>query len=234
MTRCHSIAEISPGPGGAVFARALVGLLSACLVLSTGRAFADTEAHLLSAQRHASSVVVWQKTLQKWCHGQAVQDMPAPALTQALSQVEARFKEERTHGKSQPVQRLIERECLAYRLTFKDPTLKHPVWYLGQLKVLKVNRGTGDSLEVTARAYSLAGPIVNSRLTFSTGLHHSCFGDSDAQGLVRCRLIDTHPHGEAGEADHEPTDGTLVASLQGKVTQDAIEWPTQITVKIKP
>ncbi|MDD0812731.1 hypothetical protein PSQ20_20470 [Curvibacter sp. RS43] len=228
MTLCHSSVEISLGKAGAVSARTLGGLLSGCLMLSAGSALAETQAHLLSAQRHAGSSVVLQKALQKWCHGHA-----APALTLAMSQAEERFKEERTNGKSQQVQRLIERECLAYRLTLQDPTLKHPVWYLGQLKVLKVKRGTGDSLEVTARAYSLAGPIVNSRLTFSTGLHHSCFGYSDAQGLVSCRLIDTHPHGEAGEADHEPTDGILVASLQGKVTQDAIEWPTQITVKIK-
>lgn len=228
----HSVLEA--GLIGRVFARApwglRGGLLLCWLAMATGtEARAEVDPHLLSAQRHARASALLQQTLQKWCHGKPSPTGQATADLDSLTRVEKQFRLERESGQPQQVQRLIERECLAYRLALQEPTFKAPVWYLSRLKILKIRTVADDGLDMTAQADSLAGPIVNSRITFSMGLHQSCFGNTDAKGQVRCRLVDTHPHGGESETVHETTDGELVVSLQGKVSPDLIAWPTAST-----
>ncbi len=233
MTLRHTVTQASPA--GLVSLRALWGLISGVLVIfiSPSDAHAEVDIHLLSAQRHAKASANLQRLFQASCHGKPTASEQVPANVATLAQIEKKFRVEREMGHPQQVQRLIERECLAYRLAQQEPGFSAPVWYLGQLKVVKIKPYPDDTMEVTAQAGTLAGPIVNSRVTFSAGLHLSCFGYTDIKGQVRCRLVDTHPHGNAHEAGHESNDGPLVASLQGKVSPDLIEWPTSKTIQFK-
>lgn len=153
-------------------------------------------------------------------------------LKHALREAEAKFRADREAQRMHPVSALIERECLAHRLAALDPTFQSPVWYLSHLRFIRVTRGRGPHsvLEVVAQAYNAKGPIVNNRITFSMGLHHSCFGYTDAKGLVACTLVDTHPHGPGDE--HKDEAETVVASLQGSMSDALVEWPTTATRKL--
>lgn len=131
-----------------------------------------------------------------------------------------------------PVATLIERECLAHRLAALDSAFQSPVWYLSQVRFIRVTHGRGPhgDLEAVAQAHNAKGPIVNNRITFSMGLHHSCFGYTDANGVVACTLVDTHPHGS--EDEHKDEAETVVASLQGSMSDALVEWPTTSTRKL--
>lgn len=232
MTLRHAVPETRAigSQSARGFAGLLIGLLAQTSALQTS---AEVNPHLLSAQRHAKGSAPLQQTLQKWSNEQPAGSEPASLGAPSLPLAEAQFRKARASGQPVLAQRLIERECLSYRMSLKDPDFKTPVWYLSHLKVMKIHHTRQGTLEVTAQASTLAGPIVNSRITFSAGLHQSCFGNTDAQGQVRCRLLDTHPHGEPEDAAHESTGGELLASLQGKVTPDVIEWPSSQAIQLK-
>ena len=105
---------------------------------------------------------------------------------------------------------------------------EHPVWLLSQLRVLRPSPAHADDLYVRATATNLAGPVVGSRITFSRGLHMSCFGTTDTRGQVQCKLLDTHPHGPGSEGTHQEHAGPLVVTLAGTADSHRIQLPAVV------
>ncbi|PUA97270.1 hypothetical protein C8C99_2116 [Acidovorax sp. 107] len=220
---------------GPALRQALLGLLFLC---PWGVICADTspaaERHLHSARQHAKSSAQLQKNFRTWCASDLQDSRLIGGLKEALLQAEIKFKDARDSGQNNLESPVVERQCLAYRLTKVNPEFKTPVWYLSHLQFVhtKPTSGHGISAKAVARASSADGPILNNRITFSMGLHHSCFGYTDVKGQVACTLVDTHPHGPG--VVHEEEADSIVASLQGVLSDDLVLWPTTLTLKISP
>lgn len=201
--------------------RVLAGLL---LTLSAGtRADAPSAAqpHRYSAWQHARSSPALLRQMQSWCENHLP---PNDAkLRAALLHVEQKFHAERAAERKDLTPYLVERECLAQRLVELDPTFSTPVWYLSQLTLARIKSNAAQGPRLAARANNAQGPMRKQRISFSMGAHHSCFGHSDAKGLVTCTLVDTHPHGPGG--GHQAEADNIVVSLQGSVSKRLIEWP---------
>ncbi len=225
-------AAYSEGPA---LRQALLGLL---FLFPWGAIYADTspaaERHLHSARQHAKSSAQLQKKIRTWCASDMQDSRLISDLKEALRQAETKFKAARDSGQVNLESPLVERQCLAYRLTKVNPEFKTPVWYLSHLQFVHIRPASGHAIgpKAVARASSADGPILNNRITFSMGLHHSCFGHTDAKGQVACTLVDTHPHGP-GDAHKEEAD-SIVASLQGVLSEDLVLWPATLTLKISP
>jgi hypothetical protein len=125
---------------------------------------------------------------------------------------------------------VVQRECAAYQATRFLPQIRRPVWLLSELTLSRPRTAAhAEGMRVEAFARNVDGPVVNSRITFSQGLHMSCFGLTDARGAVRCTLVDTHPHGPgSNDQDDEAHDGPLIASLAGSVSTDRVELPAAV------
>ena len=202
-------------------------LLGASATLAQGPASAET--HLTSAALHAKGHPRLMAAMAQWCGTATVSPIPLQEQTQRLQAVEAAYQRERQAerpDRARLLSHVVERECAAFQETrvFGGPVL--PVWLLSQLRPLKPTTAHADGLHVRAVATNLAGPVVGSRITFSRGLHMSCFGITDVQGQVQCTLLDTHPHGPGAEGTHEEHEGPLVVNLAGTVDSHRIQLPT--------
>lgn len=220
---------------GQALRQALLGVL---FLLPWGAICADTphsaERHLHSARQHAKASAQLQKKIRIWCASDLQDSRSNSGLIEALRQAEIKFKAARDSGQINLKSPLVERQCLAYRLTKVNPEFKTPVWYLSHLQFVHMKPTSGHAIgaKAVAQASSADGPILNNRITFSMGLHHSCFGYTDPQGQVACTLVDTHPHGPG--VVHEEEADSIVASLQGVLSDDLVLWPTTLTLKIPP
>jgi hypothetical protein len=188
--------------------------------------------HLRAAERHAGREPDLRTIFRHACAAKSAPKTVEEAVS-AVRKTEAVFHNER--AQATPDQTLLTRAvvlrgCAAYHATRLQPGASYPLWLLSSLKVTQMGlvNPPGKGWWVEAQARNLNGPVANSRLTFSQGAHMSCFGATDAQGVVRCTLQDTHPHGPGplSAAEVAAHKGPVIATLAGSVSASRIELPT--------
>lgn len=217
------------GPG-------LLGALAAAAAPVPAAAQAvPAAAHLQAAQRQAQGDAALKRAVRQWCSAASAPATAALAV-QRLQAAEADHQRERAQP-APDADRLrlavVQRGCAAYHASRLLPGSSHPVWLHTQLLLVSVKPGK-LGFEVTAKASTVDGPVVNSRITFARGLHHACFASTDATGVVTCTLLDTHPHGSNplnGWAEAHA--GPFVATLAGSMAPTVVQLPA-ITLREMP
>jgi hypothetical protein len=183
-------------------------------------------AHLLAAQRQARRDPSLQALFQRTCL-LAGHRIDAPRALQMLQSAEADWRLERDRPEPREAvlrQVVVARSCAAHQLTRLSPGSSHAVWLHTQVEILGV-LPSAAGWTVEARATTMDGPVVGSRITIARGLHHTCFALTDAAGSVRCTLVDTHPHSGRPSAWAEAHEGPIVATVAGQVTPARVELP---------
>ncbi len=212
-------------------------LLAMCFLLGASWALAQGkpagQAHLDSARAHAKGQPPLVAAMAKWCSTAegSTAAIPLQERTLRLLSVEAAYQRERQAERPDTARLrslVVERECAAFQETRSPGGAERPVWLLSQLRVLRPSPAHADDLYVRATATNLAGPVVGSRITFSRGLHMSCFGTTDTRGQVQCKLLDTHPHGPGSEGTHQEHAGPLVVTLAGTADSHRIQLPAVV------
>lgn len=214
-----------------------LGLILALLAMPD-QAGADSQdeatRHLRAAQGQAAGDAALEKRLRAWCSAgamprsasaavAAVRDAEAAYRAAAYAPVRATQKELRSL--------VVQRECAAYQAARLEPQVRRPMWLFSDLRIVefRLTGGLTGAVEAEAEARNIDGPVRNSRITFSQGLHTSCFAATGVQGATRCTLVDTHPHGPGwnplGDASHQ---GPLIATLAGSVSSDRVELPAVV------
>lgn len=188
------------------------------------------DSHLQAAQRQSRADPALQAAVRRAC---ARSSAPASAAlaVRALQQAEAEHQHERAQPRPDPARLLhtvVLRSCLAYHATRLQAGASYPVWLHTRLAIESV-RPAGTGFEAQARATTADGAAVVSRVTFSRGLHHACFAQSDPSGLAGCTLVDTHPHGDRGNGWAEAHEGPLVATYAGSVGPGVVALPAVAT-----
>ena len=204
-------------------------LAGASLALAQGQPAG--QAHLANAGLHAKGQARLMAAMARWCSPTAAPSTTLQERTLRLEAVEAAYQRERQAerpDRARVLSLVVERECAALQEARAPGAPGRPTWLLSQLRVLPPKTAHTDELHVRAVATNLAGPVVGSRITFSRGLHMSCFGTTDARGQVQCTLVDTHPHGPGAESTHEEHEGPLVVSLAGTVDKHRVQLPAVV------
>lgn len=189
------------------------------------------EAHFANAGLHAKGQAPLVAAMARWCSPAAAPSIALQERTLRLEAVEAAYQRERQAerpDRARVLSLVVERECAAFQEARISGAPGRPIWLLSQLRVLRPTTSHADELHVRAVATNPVGPVVGSRITFSRGLHMSCFGITDARGQVQCTLVDTHPHGPGAEGTHEEHEGPLVVTLAGTVDSHRIQLPVVI------
>ena len=183
-------------------------------------------AHLQSAQRQAQGDAALTRAVRQWCSAAS-----APATAALAAQRLQAAEADHRHERAQPVPdadrlrlAVVLRGCAAYHASRLLHGSSHPVWLHTQLLLVSVKPGKAG-FEVTAKASTVDGPVVNSRITFARGLHHACFAATDAVGMVTCTLMDTHPHGNKLDGWTEAHEGPFVATLAGSMASTVVQLP---------
>lgn len=222
----------------ASYGLAVMGLALA-MILSPDEARAappdEAARHLLAAEGQAARDPTLRQRRERWCKTAAA---PADATLaeQAVRVAEEAYRN--AAGAATPPARaalrslVVQRECAALHAARLQPQVRRPVWLISELTIVRVgaSSSTANGMEVVAVARNVNGPVVNSRITFSQGVHMSCFGVTDVRGSVRCTLVDTHPHGpeSAHGTDDEAHEGPLIATLAGSTSADRVELPAVV------
>jgi hypothetical protein len=110
-----------------------------------------------------------------------------------------------------------QRECAALALGDR-PAAAWRVVDMQEARQAATKPGDRDTVAVRIRAGN--GPVPNATVTFARPPHMACAATTDAAGLARCRLVDTH-----GDADHHE-DGDVIASFGGIVAPGRVDLPT--------
>ncbi len=182
--------------------------------------------HLQSAQKLAQATPTLQRAFKQWCSAKPT-NLPADVAEQRLQAAETSHQTERAQARPDADRlrtAVLLRACAAHQASLLQPGRVRPVWLHTAVDITELRPGP-SGVEVRAKATSPQGPVVNSRITFARGLHHSYFALSNARGEVQCTLVDTHPHaGRVGgwDAAH---DGPVVATLAGSMTSTVVELP---------
>jgi hypothetical protein len=196
---------------------------------------AAAEQHRSAAVRQAAGNRAAGAGLKAWCVPQlrAGGAGAAEAAIAAVSAAEAAYRDAAyapARARPEVLQMLVvQRQCAAFRAARAAPSRVLPVWLLSKLSITQMGPAVPPETGwwVEAKASHADGPVVGSRITFSQGAHMSCFGLSDAKGVVRCRMQDTHPHGPGAwsKADVAAHSGPVIASLAGSVSASRVELP---------
>lgn len=204
-------------------------LFGASLALAQGQPAG--EAHLANAGLHAKGKPSLMAAMARWCSPQTPQSTSLQDRSLRLPEVEMAYQRERQAERPDRTRMLslvVERECAAFQEARVSGAPVRPIWLLSQLRVLRPTTAGSNELHWRAVATNLAGPVVDSRITFSKGLHMACFGITDARGQVQCTLVDTHPHGPGSEGTPEEHEGPLVVSLAGTVDRRRVQLPAVV------
>jgi hypothetical protein len=190
--------------------------------------------HLRAAKRQAAGLPELEKRRRAWCSAGA---RPPSALSAvaAVRGVEAAYRAA-AYSPVRATQRellglVVQRECAAYHAARLEPQVRRPVWLFSDLRIVafRLSGGLTGAVEAEAEARNIDGPVRNSRITFSQGLHMSCFVATGIQGAARCTLVDTHPHGPGWNPFGDPShQGPLIATLAGSVSSERVELPAVV------
>jgi len=187
----------------------------------------DAKAHLRAAKRQAHGDHALSAAFQRACSAAATPKTAALAVQQ-LRQTEADHQNERSQSRPRQDRLLLAvvmRGCAAWHATRLQPGASYPVWLHTRVRIEGV-KPAAAGFEIQAWASTVDGPVSNSRITFSRGLHHACFAPTDATGKAACVMVDSHPHGDASHGGAEAHEGPFVATLAGSVSPNRVELPT--------
>jgi hypothetical protein len=177
------------------------------------RVLAQGDAAMLAAFERGCSPAAAPATA-----AQALQRLQAAEAEHRAERVQLQPREERLRLA------VVQRACAAHHASHLQPDLQIPIWLHTRLQLTRITPGQAG-FEVEAQASTPLGPVARSRITLARGLHHSCFGLTDNAGVVRCTLLDTHPHGNRLDGWAEAHEGPFVATLAGSVSPTVVELP---------
>lgn len=113
-----------------------------------------------------------------------------------------------------------QREHVARALA-DTPAMRVASWRVADIRETGPAPGKGNRTDiVTVRVNAGGVPVTNAPVTFARPPHMACTATTDAGGVARCRMVDTH-----GDAGHDE-DGDVIASFGGAVAPGLVDLPT--------
>lgn len=109
------------------------------------------------------------------------------------------------------------------------PALSARPWRV--VSVARAPTPTQDDDEVSARISLNGRPLAGVNLYFNRPPHSSCSGESDADGVATCRLVDQH--GDEASHDHDEN-APVSATFPGDVRADRTIVPTTVVLEKAP
>lgn len=188
------------------------------------------DSHRDAARRQSRDSPALRQRFARACAPSAAPPSAALAV-QALQALEAEHQRERLQAQPDPERlrhTVVLRGCMAYHATRLQAGASYPVWWHTWLSIDSV-RPASTGFEAQARVTTAHGAAATSRVTFSRGLHHACFVQTDADGRAGCTLVDTHPHGDRLNGWAEAHEGPLIATYAGSVSAAAVALPATHT-----
>jgi hypothetical protein len=122
------------------------------------------------------------------------------------------------------------RECIVSQLALLRPSRDVRRWHMAYLRRVSKPTDTASNERIVAVAITdEGGPLAGATVVFSRGPHLLCTAKSDAAGIARCKLYDSH----SGDDDDVESSAT-VATFTGNVVDSVVHPPTTFLFGERP